>query len=163
MLARPGGVLAGLARATLLGAAVALASCTAMTPAPDLEAARAQVTAAERAFARSMAERNLDDFARHVSDEAVFFSGPNGAPLRGKAQVLATWSRYFEGPAAPFSWEPDEVEPLPSGTLAHSSGPVRNPAGQVVARFNSIWRLEAPGVWRVVFDKGSPLPAARPN
>jgi len=134
-----------------------------MAPVTDLEAARAQVTAAERAFARSMAERNLDAFARHVSDEAVFFSGPNGAPLRGKAQVLATWARYFEGPAAPFSWEPDEVEPLPSGTLAHSSGPVRDPAGKVVARFNSIWRLEAPGVWRVVFDKGSPLPAPRPN
>jgi hypothetical protein len=63
--------------------------------------------------------------------------------------------------AAPFSWEPDEVEPLPSGTLAHSSGPVRDASGKPVARFNSIWRLEAPGVWRVIFDKGSPLPPTR--
>jgi hypothetical protein len=44
---------------------------------------------------------------------------------------------------------------LDSGTLALSSGPVRSPDGKVFARFNSIWRLEAPGVWRVVFDKGS--------
>jgi hypothetical protein len=29
----------------------------------------------------------------------------------------------------------------------------------VVGRFNSIWRREAPGVWRVVFDKGSPAEA----
>ena len=33
---------------------------------------------------------------------------------------------------------------------------LRNPAGKVIARFNSVWRLEAPGTWRVIFDKGSP-------
>ena len=27
--------------------------------------------------------------------------------------------------------------------------------GVLIARFNSIWRLESPGVWRVVFDSGS--------
>ncbi|MBI5716752.1 MAG: nuclear transport factor 2 family protein [Burkholderiales bacterium] len=132
-----------------------------MKPDADLVAVRAQVFAAERAFARSMAERRLEDFARFVSDEAIFFSGPNGQPLRGKAQVTGGWAKFFEGPAAPFSWEPDEVEPLPSGTLAHSSGPVRDPSGKIVARFNSVWRLEAPGVWRVIFDKGSPLPPPR--
>jgi ketosteroid isomerase-like protein len=142
----------------------ALGACAPVTtqPRPDLAAVREQVAAAERAFARSMAERRPDDFARHVSEEAVFFSGPNGQALRGKAQVLAGWARFFAGPTAPFSWEPDEVEPLASGTLAHSSGPVRDPSGRVVARFNSIWRLEPPGVWRVVFDKGSPLPPPRP-
>jgi ketosteroid isomerase-like protein len=33
---------------------------------------------------------------------------------------------------------------------------VRDPDGKVIGRFNSVWRQEAPGVWRVVFDKGSP-------
>jgi ketosteroid isomerase-like protein len=131
-----------------------------MQPGAALPSVREQVFAAERAFARSMADRSLADFSRFVSDEAIFFSGPNGQPLRGKAEVTAGWARFFEGPA-PFSWEPDEVEPLPSGTLAHSSGPVRDPSGKPVARFNSIWRLEAPGVWRVIFDKGSPVPPTR--
>jgi ketosteroid isomerase-like protein len=37
-----------------------------------------------------------------------------------------------------------------------------NAEGQPIARFNSVWRQEAPGVWRIVFDKGSPLtPAER--
>ena len=63
---------------------------------------------------------------------------------------------YFATPEAPFSWEPDQVEVLESGTLALSTGPVRDPAGVVIARFNSIWRLEAANRWRVVFDKGSP-------
>ncbi len=45
---------------------------------------------------------------------------------------------------------------LGDGTLALSTGPVRDAAGRTIARFNSIWRLEAPGVWRIVFDKGQP-------
>jgi hypothetical protein len=37
-----------------------------------------------------------------------------------------------------------------------STGLVRDPGGKVIGRFNSIWRLEPPGEWCVVFDKGSP-------
>jgi len=123
--------------------------------------AQAQVLAAERAFARTMADRDFAAFQRWLSDEAVFFTGPT--PLRGRAQVAAGWARFFDGPQAPFSWAPDAVEVLASGTLALSTGPVLNPQGGVVARFNSVWRLEAPDTWRVVFDKGSPPdPPARP-
>ncbi len=117
-----------------------------------------QVFAAERAFARSMADRNPEAFASFIAAEAIFFDGR--APLRGKAQVVSGWSRFFEGEAAPFSWEPDQVEVLDSGTLALSTGLVRDPEGKVIGRFNSIWRLEAPGTWRVIIDKGSPPSAA---
>lgn len=118
------------------------------------QSARGQVWAAELAFAHSMAQRNVDAFAEFIADEAVFFSGTT--PLRGRRAVIEAWSAYFSAPAAPFSWEPDQVEVLASGTLALSTGPVRNPAGVVIARFSSIWRLEAPNRWRVVFDKGGP-------
>ena len=143
----------------LLTLSAFVAACAQMPAQPDIKTARQQVFAAERAFAKSMADRSLEDFSVFVSEEAVFFTGPE--PLRGKAAVLAWWAQYFTGPSAPFSWEPDEVEPLDSGTLALSSGPVRDPTGKVVARFNSIWRKEPGGVWRVVFDKGSPLPPQR--
>lgn len=101
-----------------------------------------------------MADRDVSAFATHVSDEAIFFNGTG--VLHGKQEVLAAWSRFFKDKAAPFSWNPDRVEVLQSGTLALSTGLVRDPAGKVIGRFNSIWRREAPGVWRVVFDKGSP-------
>ena len=80
---------------------------------------------------------------------------------RGKAEVAARWKAFYERPQAPFSWEPDQVEVSSDGLLAHSSGPVRDPSGKLISRFNSTWRLEAPGVWRVVFDKGSPLTEAK--
>ena len=71
--------------------------------------------------------------------------------------MIAAWKAYFEASQAPFSWSPDRVDVLGDGTLAHSSGLVRDPASRPIGRFNSVWRQEAPGVWRVVFDKGSPL------
>lgn len=140
-----------------LAACAALCACSAAGPRPSPEAVKLEVMAVERAFARTMVDRDLAAFTSFLSEEAVFFSGPQ--PLRGKSEVVAFWSRFFGGPDAPFSWEPDQVEVLDSGTLAHSSGPVRNPKGEMTARFNSIWRREAGG-WRVVFDKGQPL--ARP-
>lgn len=113
---------------------------------------REQVVQAERAFAASMARRDFEAFTVFLSREAVFMS-PAG-PQRGKDAVAQAWRGYFDTPAAPFSWEPDEVEVLASGTLAFSSGPVKDAAGRQIGRFNSVWRLEGPGTWRVVFDRG---------
>ncbi|MGX4640312.1 YybH family protein [Massilia sp. SYSU DXS3249] len=113
---------------------------------------RQQVMQAERDFAATMAKRDFEAFTNFLSREAVFMS-PAGS-LRGKDAVATGWRVYFDKPQAPFSWEPDEVEVLASGTLAFSSGPVRDAAGKQVGRFNSVWRLEGPGTWRVVFDKG---------
>lgn len=121
----------------------------------DLASLRLQVDSAERAFAKSMADRDFAAFGLHVSAQAVFYGG--ATPLIGKAAVVAAWKAYFEASQAPFSWSPDRVDVLGDGTLAHSSGLVRDPAGRPIGRFNSVWRQEAPGVWRVVFDKGSPL------
>ena len=107
----------------------------------------------ERAFARTMAERDHAAFVRFVSEEAVFFSGTK--VLRGKQQVADAWKPYYQGPTAPFSWQPEQVAVLQSGALALSSGPVRDAQGKLIATFSSLWRLEAPGVWRIVFDKGN--------
>jgi ketosteroid isomerase-like protein len=101
-----------------------------------------------------MAERDFAAFGRYVAEDTVFFNGSTA--LRGRAAVLAAWKPFFDGPAAPFSWEPDQVEVLESGELALSTGLVKDPAGKVTARFNSIWQRQADGRWLVVFDKGGP-------
>jgi ketosteroid isomerase-like protein len=112
----------------------------------------ATVRATELDFARSMADRDLDAFRTFLDDEAVFFGGPE--PLRGPVAIVATWSRYFEGDEAPFSWEPEVVEVLKSGDLALSSGPVLDPRGKRIGTFQSIWRRDEDGNWKIVFDKG---------
>lgn len=115
--------------------------------------ARDEVAATERAFAKTMADRDLPAFGGFLSEEAVFFSGPK--PLRGKQAVIEWWSRFYQQREAPFSWEPARVEVLDSGTLALSTGPVRDPQGKLIGCFSSIWRQEAPGQWKIVFDRGS--------
>lgn len=122
---------------------------------PDLVAFRellaGQVRAAETAFAATMAARDSAAFAGFVSQEALFFGR---GVLRGRAAIAQGWAPFFADPQPPFSWAPEIVEVLDSGTLALSTGPVKDPGGEVIATFSSIWRLEADGRWRVVFDKG---------
>jgi ketosteroid isomerase-like protein len=141
-----------------------LISSLALTDAMNTQAtplsAQQQVAATERAFASTMAHRDLTAFAAFVSEEAVFFD--EAAVLRGRNQVVKGWAQLFIAPQAPFSWEPDQVEVLESGKLALSTGLVKDPGGKVIGRFNSIWRLEAPETWRVVFDKGSPAATGVP-
>lgn len=135
-------------------AALALSGCSsAVPPASPVDLAR-EVRETERAFAKTMADRDHAAFASFLAKEAVFFSREK--PLHGAEEVAAWWKRWYEGPQAPFSWEPEDVEVLPSGTLALSSGPVRDGKGNLVGTFTSIWRREGPGRWRIVFDKGNP-------
>ena len=120
-------------------------------PAPDL--AR-QVFVAESSFAATMTRRDYKAFGEFLAQETVFFGRTT---MRGKAAVLDGWQRYFAEAEAPFSWRPETVEVLPSGTLALTSGPVYDREGKLTNTFTSIWRLEPDGRWRVIFDKGCPI------
>ncbi len=129
-----------------------ITGCASLPVTSDLAELKRQVEATERAFAKTMADRDLAAFKRFLSQETIFFSGPT--PLRGPEAVAGWWQRYYEKPQAPFSWEPKQVEVLDSGSLALSTGPVHDPQGKLIGTFTSVWRLEAPGVWRIVLDKG---------
>jgi ketosteroid isomerase-like protein len=118
------------------------------------DALREQVRKTELAFAKTMADRDHAAFASFLADEAVFMG--RATTLRGKAAVAAGWKRYYEGREPPFSWEPDRVEVLDSGTLGMTSGPVHDPAGTRIGTFNSVWRRETDGRWRIVLDIGCP-------
>lgn len=112
-----------------------------------------QVRKAETAFAKTMADRDHAAFVSFLADEAVFV----GRTARhGKAQVAEGWKPFFEGKQVPFSWAPETVEVLDSGTLALSSGPVFDPAGKRTGTFNSVWRREKDGRWKIVLDNGCP-------
>jgi ketosteroid isomerase-like protein len=138
---------------------VALLSLAAAASAQRLSNAelKKQVTDTERAFAATMKARDHAAFTSFLSQDAVFFGGGPGEVLHGKDAVAKGWKGMYIKPEPPFSWEPDQVEVVESGTLAYSSGPVYDHSGKVVSRFNSVWRLEAPNTWKIVFDRGSPV------
>ena len=138
-------------RTELVVIAVALACVTSAETNLEL---KEQVRKAETAFAKSMADRDHTAFATHVAEDAVFFGSRD--VQRGKAAVVAAWKPLFDGPQAPFSWAPAEVEVLGSGTLAMSSGPVLDPSGKRFGTFNSVWRRDKDGSWKIILDKGCP-------
>jgi ketosteroid isomerase-like protein len=146
-----------MTRAVLLALAAALlpAALPAQASPAALTALTRQVFVAESSFAATMAQRDSVAFGRFIAPDAVFFG--EKAVLRGKSAVVERWSGFFTGPEAPFSWRPEKVEVLDSGGLALSTGPVHDPEGHQIGTFNSIWRRESDGSWRVVFDKGSPV------
>lgn len=114
----------------------------------------AGLRATEEAFARTMADRDHDAFVSFLAEETIFF-GPDGE-IRGREAVAAAWKPFFERPSAPFSWLPEAVSVLDSGALGLTSGPVLAPDGRRIGTFNSVWRRQGDGNWKIVFDRGCP-------
>jgi ketosteroid isomerase-like protein len=129
-----------------------LTGCAATTPRGDLAQLQREVADTERAFAKTMADRDFAGFQSFLAEETIFF-GSKGA-IRGKAAVADKWKAFYEGAQPPFSWQPDTAEVLDSGGLGLTSGPVHDPGGKLVGTFTSIWRRQPDGKWEIIFDKG---------
>jgi len=139
---------------------LALAS-TAMADAVD------NVRCQEIRFSQSVETQNAELFASFIDADARFVGG---VVSRGPEAVAAAWSIFFTEDGPKIKWRPQIVEVLEDGTLALSRGPykmtVTDEAGTVSERwgtFNSIWRLQDDGSWRVVFDASSPAAEAPPK
>ncbi|HYI08961.1 MAG TPA: alpha/beta fold hydrolase [Thermoanaerobaculia bacterium] len=115
----------------------------------------------EIAFAKAFADRDKEKFFSYVADDATFLGGLS--TQRGKAQVVERWSRFFTGAQAPFSWIPDRVAVSADGTLGFTSGPVFAPDGKHAGSFQSTWRKQADGSWKVLFDGSGPGAAVMPE
>ena len=125
-----------------------------------------EVRCREIGFSKSVEYGNLEMFASFIDADARFISG---SVSRGPEAISAAWAVFFEPGGPSIKWRPKYVEVLEDGTLALSRGPYR-----LVARdedgnetehwgtFNSVWRLNADGQWRVVFDAGGALPQPPP-
>lgn len=144
---------------TFLTTMIIYAAGFALIPPPVVAAGEdpglaADLKATERSFAKTMADRDHDAFVSFLADETVFF-GRDGE-IRGKDSVAAAWKPFYEDEQAPFSWEPESVTVLDSGGLGFTSGPVLAPDGTRLGTFNSVWRLEPDGSWKIVYDRGCP-------
>jgi ketosteroid isomerase-like protein len=129
---------------SILAAVIALSIAHGETNAEFTE----QVRRTEIAFAKTMADRDHKAFTAFLSPEAMF-TNAQGKSMRGVAVVTAGWKSLYEGEKS-FSWAPETVQVLDSGTLAFSSGTVLDAAGRRVGTFNSVWRRESDGSWKIV-------------
>jgi ketosteroid isomerase-like protein len=118
-----------------------------------------EVRCREIGFSLAAERHDWEAFASFVDEDARFISE---AVLRGRSAVVEAWSGHFAEGGPSIRWRPQLVEVLQGGELALTRGPYRvvtkDAEGQVNeswGTFNSVWRLNSDGHWRVVFDAGS--------
>ena len=125
-----------------------------------------EVRCQEIGFSQSVENKDIESFRSFLDIDARFVGS---SVLRGPEEIAAAWQVFFseEGPA--IKWRPQFVEVLEEGALALTRGPYRmtskDPDGNSVeswGTFNSIWRKNVDGEWRVVFDAGN-IAAAPPD
>jgi len=119
----------------------------------EKSAALTALIEAERAFARTAGEKGTRDaFLEFLADESLLFT-PGPSP--GKMF-------YRNRPALPtrLSWAPEFADVSAAGDLGYTSGPWemrQNAAADAPSgfgHFNSIWRIQKDGQWKVEVDLG---------
>ncbi|MFN7940093.1 MAG: nuclear transport factor 2 family protein [Thermoanaerobaculia bacterium] len=147
--------------AAILGASAAV---WAAEPPVDRAARTEEVRKTELAFASAVMDRKPEVFKAMLDPDAVFVGGDG--VTRGRDAIAAAWMSFFADGAPYFEWHPEVVELSGDGDLGLSRGPwtIRtkdkdgNPK-EIRGTYNSIWRRQADGSWKIVFDAGcSPCP-----
>jgi ketosteroid isomerase-like protein len=131
---------------------------------PALADAVDDVRCNEIQFSKSVETQDAELFVTFIDDDARFVSG---VVSHGPAAVASAWSTFFADDGPRIKWRPQYVEVLEDGTLALSRGPYRmivtdetGAVREIWGTFNSVWRLQDDGSWKVVFDAGSAASAA---
>jgi ketosteroid isomerase-like protein len=123
-----------------------------------------EVRCREISFSKSIESRDMEAFRSFLDDDARFVGN---RIRRGPDEITEAWRTYEPEDGPSLKWRPQIIEVLEDGKLALSRGPYRytqkNDAGEEVdywGTFNSVWRLQDDGSWKVVFDAGSPAAEA---
>lgn len=142
---------------------LAVTSTAAQTPG-NLKAAADQILKSDAAFAQSVAEKNREKFLSFIAD-ATTFNGGLANELHGRNAVMSAWSDFFLPDGPTLSWTPLNGEVLGAGDVGYTTGRSlyrqKGADGKVVERrgqYVTVWRKQADGSWKVVFDTGSTLP-----
>jgi uncharacterized protein (TIGR02246 family) len=150
----------GKPRLDLLSAIRPLLPVLLLSPAISAADPAQDVRCRETGFSVAAEQRDAAAFAAFIDADARFV----GATVsRGADEIVAAWQPFLTEGGPAIKWRPQFVEVLEDGDLALSRGPYRltvtDQDGNVTEHwgtFNSVWRLHDDGVWRVVFDAGSP-------
>jgi ketosteroid isomerase-like protein len=130
----------------------------------DLQGAAAPIVKADTEFARSVADKNRERFLSMIAETATF-NGGSANELRGRDAIMKEWAGFFAADGPTLTWAPAKGEVLGAGDLGYTSGrsvlTVKGADGKTTERhgqYVTVWRKQADGTWKVVFDTGSTVP-----
>ena len=136
-------------------------TCTAIADASDAVRCR------EIAFSKSVEARDISAFTSFIDADARFVGN---SALHGPAAIAEGWAVFFAADGPIIKWRPQFVEVLEDETLALTRGPFLMTTHDELGvetehwgTFNSVWRLNDDGEWRVVFDSGNDADEAPPD
>mgnify|MGYP001812666606 FL=1 len=143
---------------TLVSTVACIAATTAIADPGD------DVRCREIGFSQSVENRDMQAFRSFIDADARFVANDI---RRGVDAVAEAWAIFFTDSGPTIKWRPEVIEVLENNTLALSRGPYRvvsHDADGIMVEswgtFNSVWRVNDDGQWRVVFDAGSPAASA---
>jgi uncharacterized protein (TIGR02246 family) len=147
----------------LLAAAMAVAmggATAADRSAQAVDEAAAAILEADRAFNDAVARRDLQAFLGSVAEDATFAGG--GTPLHGREAIGRAWAPYFQPDGPRLTWTPVEAHVLAGGGVGVTTGTfvlratdASGTPSETSGEYLTVWRKQADGVWRAVFDTGS--------
>lgn len=147
---------------TIVTAVFALGASAAEKPAsapPEAEA----LMQADRDFAKATAERRLQGWLEYFAEDGVSLANQ---PAVGREAIRAAFKPLFDNPSFRLEWAPVKAGILPSGTVGYTEGRATSyrtgPKGEKLVQHSSyvtVWKKQADGSWKVVFDTGAPDPS----
>ncbi|MCH7691406.1 MAG: DUF4440 domain-containing protein [candidate division Zixibacteria bacterium] len=117
----------------------------------------------DREFSQMSSEHGIAKaFVNYAADSAIILS-ENRLPIVGRTAIGDMWADVQEG--AQLIWEPDFADIAASGELGYTIGhwtySVTDSSGETQSskgRYVTIWKKQADGNWKYVFDSGTTDP-----
>lgn len=157
-------------RGVALAVACALwasAAASGEKPGVDLAAAGEAMRQADAAMSRATVARDIDGFLGFLGDDVVFLAG--GVLIPGKPAVREAWKDLFEESGPTLSWRPTDAVVASSADLGYTVGTFELAGKDAdgtpalgTGEYVTIWKKQADGAWRVLFDAAR-RPAAAPS
>lgn len=123
-----------------------------------------QLLAADRAFAKAVAERRLEGWMDFMTDDAARMEKLGGKFIKGKDAIRKADAALFADPKRRLVWDPVDAHAFADQKSGITSGRYQllrtNDDGKetVIATgsYFTGWRKLADGNWKVTFDTGAP-------
>ncbi|CAN5331927.1 hypothetical protein BH09BAC2_BH09BAC2_07740 [soil metagenome] len=120
--------------------------------------AAAEIAAADKAMSDRAAKEGFHKTLLEYTDEDVVKPGEGTYPVMGKANLEKLWNGKKD--FMNLTWEPFKTEAAASGDLGYTLGNWKlvQPDTILYGNYYTIWKKQANGNWKFVFDGGNNLP-----
>jgi len=145
-----------------LAVGLIIAACAPTPTTPDAAAVRASLIAADEEFAAATAAKGLEGWLAAYDSTGIQME-PDQPFTPGIPSIRAAMAPAFADTTFRLTWQPTMAFASAAGDLGYTLGTWQSRSytadgkGQITTgKYVTIWRKQADGSWKVVFDGGNP-------